>query len=343
MQRLSAHFLVSALVLTACPGDSGNTTTGDPATTSGGNTTTNDPSAGTDEPTTVTPTTDPTATTSPSTTDPTATTDPTGASTTDPTGASTTDPTGASTTDPTGASTTDGTTTGGGGVCGDGAIEGDEACDDSNVETELSKSAKPPLMYDASACIDDCSLVLALCGNGKLDPGEACDDGNPDSYDACTTSCTVNDKSFHAPCKRMCNQQCDTDVTSGTFTGCENMEVPANGKAVCYVSTKFQLAPRYFAEGECAVTAQKCSGLACPPKIGDYDLFKDCPAGTTLVDRETKALGVTVNTKVCQKVCESDADCRWNAYDTIWAKPGEFRCQVTADSKGVKICADAQN
>ncbi len=342
MQRLSAHFLVSALVLTACPGDSGTTTTGDPATTSGGSTT-NDPSAGTDEPTTtVTPTTDPTGA---STTDPTgaSTTDPTGASTTDPTGASTTDPTGASTTDPTGASTTDGTTTGGGGVCGDGAMEGDEACDDSNVTTELSKSGKPPLMYDASACIDDCSLVLALCGNGKMDPGEACDDGNQDSYDACTTSCTVNDKSFHAPCKRMCNQQCDTDVTSGTFTGCENMEVPANGKAVCYVSTKFQLAPRYFAEGECAVTAQKCSGLACPPKIGDYDLFKDCPAGTTLVDRETKALGVTVNTKVCQKVCESDADCRWNAYDTIWAKPGEFRCQVTADSKGVKICADAQN
>ncbi len=332
----------------ACPAESG-TTTDSTASTSGSSTSasTTDPTATTgtpttDTPTTGDPTTDPTATT---TTDPTATT-----TTTDPTATTTTDPTATDgTTDGTTGDTTDGTTTGdtstgGAGVCGDGMMDGAEACDDSNLKTEISTSKMAPLKYEAAACIDDCSLVLSLCGNGKMDPGEACDDGNQDSYDACTTSCTINDKSYHAPCKRMCQNQCDTDVSSGTFTGCDNMKVPANGKGVCYVSTKFVFAPRYFAEGECAATAQVCTGgFLCPPNIGNYDTFKDCPAGTTLIDRTTMAMGLTVKTKVCQKVCESDADCRWNSFDTIWGKSGEFRCQETPDSKGVKICADAQN
>jgi hypothetical protein len=108
------------------------------------------------------------------------------------------------------------------------------------------------------------------------------------------------------------------------------------------VSTKFQLAPRYFAEGMCATTAQTCMGLACPPDIGDYAGLKTCPAGSALVDRTTNKV-VTVKTKVCQQTCESDADCRWNAWDSVWAKPGQYRCQVTPDSAGVKICADGQN
>jgi cysteine-rich repeat protein len=331
--------------MAACPADSG-TTTGDPSTTNepstGGSTT--DPSGST----TNTPTTDEPTTNTPTTVEPTTTEDPTTATTTeDPTTATTTnDPTTATTTSDdttTDDSTTD-QTTGGGGVCGDGMKEGGEACDDSNLMTEISPTKKAPLVYGASDCIDDCSLVLALCGNGQMDPGEACDDGNQDSYDACTTSCTLNDKDYHAPCKRMCNNECDTDVSSGTFTGCDNMQVPANAEGVCYVSTKFFLAPRYFAEGECAATAQVCTGgILCPPNIGNYDMLKECPAGTTLIDRTTMASGLTVKTKVCQKVCESDADCRWNAFDSVWAKSGEYRCQETADSKGVKICADEQN
>jgi len=230
------------------------------------------------------------------------------------------------------------------GTCGNGVTDEGEACDDSNLTTELSMSKKQPLVYEAAQCIDDCSLVLALCGDGNVDAGEACDDGNQDSYDGCTTSCTINDKGYHAPCKRMCDKNCDTDVASGTFTGCDDVEVPTGAKAVCYVSTKFAPAPRHFAEGECATTAQTCSGgFLCPPNIGDYDMLVGCPAGTTLIDRTTMAVGITVKTKTCQKVCESDSDCRWNAYDAIWSVPGQFRCQTTADSKGVKICADAQN
>lgn len=343
MKRLTAPAFLSVLVLAACPADSTNTTS-TAGSTSDSSGSSGDPSGAsesgtTEAPTTVNPTTGTpeTTTTDATTGNATATTSTT--TTTDPSSTSTTDP--SSTTDAS-TSTTDGTT-GGAAVCGDGVIAGDEACDDSNLKTELSTSKNLPLQYEATACIDDCSLTLSLCGNGKLDPGEQCDDGNPDSYDACTTSCTTNTKDFGSPCKRMCNQNCDTDVTSGTFTGCENMADLPNAKKVCYVSTKFNLAPRYFAEGMCAWTAQVCSGgIICPPNIGSYDNLKDCPAGTTLVDRTTMNI-VTVKTKVCQPICESDADCRWNAWDAVWAKPGQYRCQTTPDSNGVKICADSQN
>lgn len=339
MKRFSAHVLVSALVLTACP-DGGKDTesTGD-ASTGGASTSTGGGSSGTTD----TPTTDPpTSTTTPTTNEP--TTDPTTATTTDPTATDPTTETMGSTTDPTTATEGSSSTGGGLGVCGDGVIDDGEACDDSNIETEISMTKMPPLMYEATACIDDCSLVLALCGNGTVDAGEACDDGNKDSYDDCTTSCAVNDQGYHAPCKRMCNKNCDTDVSSGTFTGCDNVEVPPGAAGVCYVSTKFALAPRHFAEGECSVTAQTCSGgILCPPNIGDYDTLTTCPAGTTLIDRTTMAAGITVKTKTCQLVCETDADCRWNSFDAVWSGSGQFRCQSTADSNNVKICADAQN
>ncbi len=344
MQRLSAPILFSVLVLAACPADSNDTTTSatevTTTTTGGGSEGTTSPGTTTGGGTTEAPTTANPTTTGGTTTDTTAASEPTTGevTTTTTTGVEETT-TGGTTVEGT---TAEDTTTGGNAACGDGVVAGDEACDDSNKATELSTSKNLPLKYDAAACIDDCSLVLSLCGNGKVDPGEQCDDGNPDSYDDCTTSCTTNTKDYGSPCKRTCNQNCDTDVTSGTFTGCDNMEVPPGAEAVCYVSTKFNLAKRYFAEGMCATTAQTCDGIACPPEVGDYDGLKTCPAGSALVDRTTNAI-VTVKTKVCQQTCDSDADCRWNAWDAIWAAPGQFRCQSTPDSGGIKICADGQN
>jgi len=61
-------------------------------------------------------------------------------------------------------------------VCGDGAVEGDEECDDGD--------------RDAG---DDCTnaCALARCGDGVTLAGvEECDDGNDVDTDACTNACT---------------------------------------------------------------------------------------------------------------------------------------------------------
>ena len=59
-------------------------------------------------------------------------------------------------------------------VCGDGILEGSEACDDGNVT-------------DGDGCRADCSIEI--CGDGILDLGEACDDGNTTSGDGCSADC----------------------------------------------------------------------------------------------------------------------------------------------------------
>jgi len=61
-------------------------------------------------------------------------------------------------------------------VCGNGIVEGMEACDDANdIETdECTSACRPP-----------------GCGDNILQPGESCDDGNSVDGDECTNACEV--------------------------------------------------------------------------------------------------------------------------------------------------------
>lgn len=61
-------------------------------------------------------------------------------------------------------------------VCGNGAVEAGEACDDGNNN-------------DNDACRNDCTIPV--CGDGKIDSGEECDDGNSVDGDGCETNCTT--------------------------------------------------------------------------------------------------------------------------------------------------------
>ncbi len=63
------------------------------------------------------------------------------------------------------------------GVCGDGALDPGEDCDDGAANA------------DDAMCTTSC--VLARCGDGLIGPGEACDDGNEDDLDACTNACAL--------------------------------------------------------------------------------------------------------------------------------------------------------
>jgi len=61
-------------------------------------------------------------------------------------------------------------------VCGNGSVEGAEACDD---------------MGESATCNDDCTL--AECGDGVLNvtAGEECDDGNTMDGDGCDSNCQL--------------------------------------------------------------------------------------------------------------------------------------------------------
>ncbi len=75
----------------------------------------------------------------------------------------------------TGTTSPESTSTGAAAVCGDGVVEGDEACDDGNQS-------------DLDGCSNACAL--AVCGDGFVRPGyEECDDGNASNDDACVSGC----------------------------------------------------------------------------------------------------------------------------------------------------------
>ncbi len=62
------------------------------------------------------------------------------------------------------------------GVCGDGAIDSPEQCDDGNLS-------------NGDGCSNVCKIEV--CGNGTVDAGEQCDDGNTVSGDGCGQSCWI--------------------------------------------------------------------------------------------------------------------------------------------------------
>ena len=98
-------------------------------------------------------------------------------------------------------------------VCGNGVVEGDEACDDANADpsdgctndcalaacgdgilrTDLALGADgweqcdDGNVLDGDACRTDCRAPE--CGDGVLDEGERCDDGNLDDSDDCRSDC----------------------------------------------------------------------------------------------------------------------------------------------------------
>ena len=245
--------------------------------------------------------------------------------------------------------------------CGDGVVDEGEVCDDGNNVTEFPSepaSAGAEWTYAPDDCMSDCSMLLADCGNGEVDPGEACDDGNADSMDACTTSCTLNTMSSHAACTRSTGNS-DTDVASGEIGNCDSVD-PFEGYEVgCILSTNlFNVSYVFAAEGDCQMITLKCIDENCalaPPDIGDLDNADDCPDGYAPI---VKTAGTDstfipdIASKACQPTCESDSECRWNARDDFdnagWLDNGgtpygQYRCQVSPDSAGMKICVDLRN
>jgi len=130
----------------------------------------------------------------------------------DDTGATDSGPTdtgGDDTSEDTGGEDTGGVEDTGGGpaICGNGILEGAEACDDGNNfpgdgcnanctsdETcgngyrDLTEECDDGNTSNDDGCASDCTLETG-CGNGEVERGEQCDDGNTASGDGCSSEC----------------------------------------------------------------------------------------------------------------------------------------------------------
>lgn len=76
-------------------------------------------------------------------------------------------------------------------VCGNGAKEPGEGCDDGN---QIAGDTCTPTCQKEPSCTRGSDGVCAFttaCGNGAIESGEACDDGNSANGDGCSSACAV--------------------------------------------------------------------------------------------------------------------------------------------------------
>lgn len=73
-------------------------------------------------------------------------------------------------------------------VCGNGVVEGSEACDDGNVVTETCSYGQTSCTVCDSGC-NSVAGAVSFCGDSVVNGAEECDDGNLSDTDACPTTC----------------------------------------------------------------------------------------------------------------------------------------------------------
>ncbi len=173
-----------------------------------------------------------------------------------------------------------------GAVCGDGLVEGGEACEDGN-------------RVDTDHCTNACQF--AVCGDGIEGPGEGCDDGNAIDDDQCTNECILiscGDGVIQKP------EDCDEGVeTAGCNLNCtasvcgdgipnkkDDEDCDAGGQSptcdddctvvVCGDGNVNATAGEMCDEGgESAACDEDCTPSACGDGVANASAGEDCDEG----------------------------------------------------------------
>lgn len=134
-------------------------------------------------------------------------------------------------------------------LCGNGVIDGDEACDGEvppglDCATEGFGEGTPVCLDDCTLDYTECSQYM-LCGNGEVGFGEDCDGTNLGGRDCASFTNLANGT-------LACTAECTFD-TSGCLPCAENGEMCVSGQTVCC-----------DAEDMCGgLPTQCCNGLGC--------------------------------------------------------------------------------
>lgn len=167
------------------------------------------------------------------------------------------------------------------GICGNGVVEPDETCDDSNATS-------------GDGCDANCKTTG--CGSGIVTAGEACDDGNTADGDCCSSTCTAD------PAGTACADDgdvCSNDACDG-FGACAHPHAPAPmctapaapGKSSLQVTANNGRAKWKWASG----TATMATELGDPTTTTSYTLcLYDHAAGVSELEREASVAGGAVS------------------------------------------------
>jgi len=106
-------------------------------------------------------------------------------------------------------------------VCGNGALEPGEACDDLNTESGDGCSADCLVIEADYACPNpgQACVLTVVCGDKKITGAETCDDGNTDPGDGCSEACAL-EEGWACPivATRCVAAECGDGLVRGTET-----------------------------------------------------------------------------------------------------------------------------
>lgn len=99
-------------------------------------------------------------------------------------------------------------------VCGDGTLEGAEACDDGNVN-DGDGCGTLCAVEAGYMCSGSPSVCTTMCGDGVQAGSEACDDGNTNDGDGCASLCIVEMGFSCSGSPSVCMTTCGDGVPAG--------------------------------------------------------------------------------------------------------------------------------
>jgi len=175
--------------------------------------------------------------------------------------------------------------TGGDFPCGNGTLEGDEVCDDANLDL-------------GDGCRPDCTAEV--CGDAIRDPQETCDDGNTEDGDCCSALCATDSNGTACDDADACTSgdACVGGTCRGALTVCQASndcheaacapetglcgEVPRPDGRLCDDGDACTVVDECVA-GECSPGAARicddfepCTADSCAPATGCvYDPYTD--------------------------------------------------------------------
>jgi fibro-slime domain-containing protein len=244
-------------------------------------------------------------------------------------------------------------------VCGDGAVEGSEACDDGNVLPGDGCSADCLTVesgYKCPATGGACTIPPVLCPNATIDPGEECDDGNAQAGDGCSVNCKVEAGYVCLTAGQKCKLKsyCGDGVTNYTLgescddggntdgDGCSasckiESGYTCNNTASPSVCTYEACGNGHIAAAEVCDDTNKISGDGCSADCRTIEDGFKCP----IVGKACRAIcgdGKVKGTEQCDDGNDSDGDGCSSAcqLEPGWVCPANAACRKTVCGDGVQ-------
>jgi len=193
-------------------------------------------------------------------------------------------------------------------ACGNGVLEGSEACDDGNTTAGDGCTASCKVETDWACLVPNSPCVSTIvCGDRVISMGEACDDGNTTAGDGCSADCSTVEKGYTCPptggkctiAKVLCpnatidpGEECD-DGNSTSGDGC---------------SLNCKLEPGYI----CPAVGQPCKLKEfCGNGTVSYTLGETCDDGNTVAGDGCSATctiepGYTCSNAASPSVCTKE-------------------------------------